>query len=247
MLILFALTITFMTDKGLPFSAIVCLGVWNRESALFLAPVWLLTRQWKRGIALAAIAMAAFLLPRIVTPSAYNYASYIHDGYKQSVQGYSLSAIVSGVILSWQGMWLLIISSFITIPRRLKIVALALATGAMASCFVITSHDYGDYERMFSILAPVIVPCTAFVIERALHQSRFIVFLIASLCVLTFLFGNAYVFQITHGYIRHVLTALSALLSFIICGYVAFVASKHICASSDIPFANLPSDIDIST
>jgi hypothetical protein len=234
LVILFALTIAFLSNKALPFTVIACLGVWNRETALFIAPAWLLTRRWKQGIGITAIVIVAFLLPRMFGPPTSSYALYIHNGVSQSTHSFSLSGLITAVIQSWQGMWLLAIGAFAAIPRRLKIVALALTTGALASSCLVTDH-----ERMFSILAPIMVPCAAFMIERALHHSsRLIIFLIVSLSIITFLFGlgTSYVYQSVSDPVRHKLIAFIALLSFAICGYITFASSKD---------ADIPSRLDI--
>jgi hypothetical protein len=191
LLVLFVLSVLFLCDRFAPFAALLILGVFVRESAMFVLPAWVLTARWRKALLLGLLATALFLAPRIAFPSHINYATYVSFGLRSKLNLRWALPCAKEVLLSWQGMWLLAGYGLLHSPRRIRLLAAALAVGSFASFLVTT----GEWERMLMVMAPVVAAMAAVAIERALKVNRWtVVFFVATLPA-QFLFGNPYVLQ----------------------------------------------------
>jgi hypothetical protein len=80
MLVLFLLSMCFLSDRLGVFAALLALGVFIRESAFFVLPAWLLTpKRWK-AVLVGMAAGGVFLALRMAFPSSFGYASYLLSG-----------------------------------------------------------------------------------------------------------------------------------------------------------------------
>lgn len=190
LLILFLLSVLFLSDQLGVFATLLVVGVFVRESAIFVLPAWGLTARWRRALLLGLLVTGLFLAPRIAFPSHYHYGMFLADGLRK-LSLRSLLPFAKGLALSWQGMWLLAGYGLVHSPRRVGLLAAALGMGGFASCLVMGEN----YERMLSVLAPVLVPSAAVAIDHAMKVNRWTVALFVATVPAQFLFGNPYVLQ----------------------------------------------------
>jgi hypothetical protein len=207
MLILFLLSLCFITGRLADFAGLVGLGVFVRESAFFVLPAWLLTpKRWK-AVLVGTVTLGLFLAPRIAFPSSLSYASYLFSGIAGKFSIHWLDGFAKGLILSWYALWVPFAFGIWQLPRRIHLLAGSLGLGALASCLVIQA---GDYERMLSVLSPVFVPVVALVIEKARTTA---VFFFVGTLPLQFAFGGPYVLQQLPRTSYHALLGVTVMLS----------------------------------
>jgi hypothetical protein len=189
LLVLFVLSVLFLADRFAAFAAVLMVGMFVKESAPFVLPAWLLTPRWRKALLLALLAAGAFLAPRLAFPSHGNYGSYVSLGLRSKLSLAWLFPFAKEVVLSWGGLWLLAGYGLLHSPRRVRLLAAALALGFFAS-FLVTE---GEWERMLMIMAPVLVVFSAIAIEHATKASRWTVVVFVSTLPAQYLFGNPYV------------------------------------------------------
>ncbi len=223
LLVLFLLSALFLSDRFGVFAAILIVGVFVRESAMFVLPAWMPTARWRKALLLGLLATALFLAPRIASPSHFHYGMYVSDGLQSKLSLGWLLPFGKALVLSWQGMWLLAAYGLLHSPRRVRLLAAALATGCLASSLVITA---GDWERMLGVLAPVLVVSAGVAIEDAMKVSRPAVVLFVATIPLQFFFGNPYVLQSLASQHYRILLILTVTLSTIASTLVLWEAMR---------------------
>jgi hypothetical protein len=214
--VLFLLSWCFIADLYWPFLGAACLGIFVRESALFAVPVWLFSPKWRKGIWIILLGVAIFILPTLLFPSPTTYRDYAALAIKAKANGKELFRLAKDVSLSWHCVWILCFCGLLRLPRRVQVLAGLLVLGAGASSLVAD-----DYERMVSVLCPVVLSGVAKTLETAWVKNQAMV--IAFLCTLPlqFLFSSPYVLQGMPIRIHHVtLVATLAISSLCAAGVV---------------------------
>lgn len=219
--VLFFLSWCFLADFCWPFVAAGILGIFVRESALFVAPAWLFSPKWRKGIWIFSLCLLAFILPRLLFPSSTTYDEYVR-GHIQDTMGKAteLARAVKGALLSWHCVWLVGLCGLLRLPRRVQVLAGLLLLGAAAS--VIVAAD----ERMLSILAPVMFLGVGKALRGAWSADRAVVTLFLCTLPLQFLFCDPYVLQGLPVRIHHLALVASVALSAVCAAGVAWMAME---------------------
>lgn len=153
---LFALT----NYDFLVFLAAALLGVLARETVVFLVPVWLVTKEWRRSISLIAIFVIVLLIPRLLLVSETDptlVSTFGSIGIRKLQQ-----PLVFGkeVFLSWGFVWFLSMIGVWYLPKD-KFALIAVAYISLFGGAVFTSLIATDTGRMFSILTPILAITSA--------------------------------------------------------------------------------------
>ena len=110
------------------------------------------------------IGAVAFLIPRIFfVGHSYNYAHYLQEGVSSKVGFHWLFYLAKAIVLVWYGMWIPFALGVRQLSRRFLLVGASLLLGTLAGCLVV---EAGDYERMFGMMAPLLIPATAVALQR---------------------------------------------------------------------------------
>jgi hypothetical protein len=222
LLILFVLSVLFLSDRFGAFAALLVVGVFVRESAVFVLPAWGLTARWRRALFLGLLVTGLFMAPRIAFPSHHHYGMFLADGLRSKLSLQWLLPFAMALVLSWQGIWLLAGYGLLHSSRRFRLLAAAFGLG----CFASILQASCDWERMLAILAPVLVPSAAVAIEHAMRVNRWAVALFVATLPLQFLFGNNYVLQSLAPQYHRMLLTLMVTLSVVASALVVWEAMR---------------------
>lgn len=128
------------------------IGVLGRESVIFMAPAWLVTKQWKRGTAAIAAPLGVLILLRLIIPGQESYQ--FKEIFRELNRTGQILHTGLSIFWSWNALWLPGIATLFFIKgkngKKYRITFALLFSGAFLSSFFAT-----DIKRMFSILMPV--------------------------------------------------------------------------------------------
>jgi len=154
--ILFLMLLMHEAGLFVPFLLAGAIGVLARESALFLAPLWLARKEWAKAAAAISGMVAVYVLIRLLLKS--EEASLANYFIKPTNLG-RLSApgnFTVDVFLSWRNVWLMAAVGAALMPVDRFFHYLFAAALLFAGAFI-SSVFAADLLRMFQILAPCMV------------------------------------------------------------------------------------------
>jgi hypothetical protein len=186
------------TQRFAPFFALAIVAPLVRETACCLLPLWML-RNVRRGV-LAVLAGLAVLaaVHVLLAPTADS---------GEAVNAFDLPPLrawLTSTLLSWSFGWWLAATGVLLLPwhafRIVLLAAMLLTAGACAATFVAS-----DIERMFGLLAPVMLIGCARAFDIALACSRPLTLLLATLSIAQFLCAvpNVFVPHDTWGHLGY--------------------------------------------
>lgn len=187
---LFAMFAMLVKRSFSGFMASLVVGVLARETIIFLSPIWLMTKEWRKGAAAILIAIIAFVVPRLAL-SAHNDPSVIQYTAAQIRDIWGTGDLLHFfryLYSTWHMLWLLMPIGLILMPwEKWSFPAAAfviLFIGAALSSVVAF-----DMLRMFSILSPVVVVSCAFLFSSLWARSRVVAILFIALLAIKLFIG----------------------------------------------------------
>jgi hypothetical protein len=148
-----------MKRKFVPFLIAVIIGTLARETVLFLAPVWFVTKENKRGVIILIAGAIVFLAPRYFLAFS-DPVSTLSNGLNASGVLQNPAAFVGKIFYSWGFVWITALIGMIYLPNEtFKVIFISFL--CMLLCGVATSLFATDTTRMFNIFAPVWAVSTA--------------------------------------------------------------------------------------
>jgi hypothetical protein len=162
--ILCVMMFSFLDDKFFVFLIAAVLGILARETTVFLVPVWLIRREWKRSLVLILAAVLAFISPRLLLGSGTDIT--IMEVFErigmEKIRG--MLSYGKDIFMSWTIVWFLSVLGLLFLPKNKYISASAIYSLLMVGAFA-TSLIAVDTGRMFSILTPVLAVTSAHFID----------------------------------------------------------------------------------
>ncbi|MGB8656369.1 MAG: hypothetical protein WCE90_01120 [Candidatus Zixiibacteriota bacterium] len=181
LLMLCVMIFALFNDSFFVFLTAAVLGVLARESTIFLVPVWLVKKEWKRSILLMAMTIIALLIPRHFLASATDPTLVsIFDSIGILQQPL---AFAKGVFSSWGFIWFLSIIGIWYLPTD-KFALVAVAYVSLLGGAIFTSLVATDTGRMFSILTPVIAITSSQLYAELINRNRVMAFTFVGLVIL---------------------------------------------------------------
>ena len=145
MMALFLVILCLVYDRFWSFLAVGGAGILVREATLFLAPAWLIRKQYLKGLLAIAIGLLAYAIPRYLL----RYPNYSPDA-----QSWNAERIL-WVLRSWFSFWIMGFCGLLLIPK-LWFSRVAWVSGLLLSgAFLVGT--YADIFRAFSILTPAML------------------------------------------------------------------------------------------
>lgn len=172
--VLFVMMLALFSRSFPLFLAALLPGGLARESTVILVPVWLWTKQWGRAIGAIIVAVAVFLLVRLLfsTETGGGMADYVATTTADVTSTRHLSGWFKEFFSTWHFLWLLAPVGLMLMPRDkfgdYTAASALLFAGGLASSLIAT-----DVARMFSTLMPVVVVGVAFFYDSLSRRSRF--------------------------------------------------------------------------
>jgi len=143
---------------------VIIVGMMNKETLLFLTPLWLIARwqnpfkNWK-GLLAIALGLGVYLLPRIqdMTAGAWYLNRFVGITMTHNLQHFPTFLLT--VLWAWGLIW--IISAYGAVKHRTIFTAWCLmVTGALISCI-----GAADHGRMMASISPVMFPAISLFFE----------------------------------------------------------------------------------
>jgi len=158
-MMLFAL----IKESFLLFAGAALLGILARETCIFILPVWLVTRQFRRSFLLIVSALVVLVVLRHVLTPAFasnTLASVVSTYGREHLQHFIF--FCHAVFCSWGLVWFLSLLGLWCLPAALfpamALAFICLFAGASSTAFISS-----DIERMFIFMAPVCaIACARF-------------------------------------------------------------------------------------
>jgi hypothetical protein len=153
LLIVCIMIYALFTDSFFLFLATSLFGVLARETTIFLVPVWLVKKEWRRSILVIAISVLVLLIPRHLLATGTDptmFSVFERIGILQRPLTF-----VKNIFLSWGFVWFLSIIGVWYLPND-KFVLTAVVYISLLCGAIFTSLIATDTGRMFSILAPIL-------------------------------------------------------------------------------------------
>ncbi len=188
-----ALMIIFGIKKRfIPYMIALVVGILSHESTLFLAPLWFLTQDRKKGAWAVIAGISTYAVTHIALSSG-DYSKYLIESTKISAVNQNLKDIAMNLFGAWSFLWLLGILGILVAPKKqfefLYIPLVLLGLGGIISLFFAT--DIGRIFLPLTVVFPIAITNIFSIIKSKIHIS--IGILIAALQALTIanvLFGN---------------------------------------------------------
>jgi hypothetical protein len=141
-----------VTNRFGLFALVLTLGLLNKESLLFLAPAWIVTRQYRKAALATALGFMIYLLPRVQDLAAQGW--YL-DHYAGTVTRHIIQhpgVVLLTVFCTWGLLWVILYGG----ARKDERIAwcLVLSTvGALIACI-----GAADHGRMLASISPAAFP-----------------------------------------------------------------------------------------
>jgi len=180
LLMLCVMIFALFNDSFFVFLTAAVLGVLARESTIFLVPVWLIKKEWKRSILVIAISIIVLLIPRhlLATGTDPTLVS-VFEGIGILQQPLTF---VKNVFLSWGFVWFLSMIGVWYLPSD-KFALIAVVFISLLSVAIFTSFIATDTRRMFSILTPILVITCAQLYAELINRKRLLALALVGLTI----------------------------------------------------------------
>ena len=170
---LFVLFFALVHRSYLLFFAMGVLGVLARETTVFLVPLWLVTKQWRRSLLVMVASLVTLAIPRLtLLSSRIDLVGLVRTASAHFDQWGHLFPFLGEIFLSWGFLWPLALLGLFLIPMESFLPVftafLLLFIGAFLSCVFQGGPDIG---RLFSILSPVMTIACAQVYSSLAKKS----------------------------------------------------------------------------
>ena len=150
---------------------LVCavLGVLSKETVILLVPAWFLARERRRGLAVLALALLAFLIPRYLMSGA---AQPMSEAFFKTLRHNALflgpGQYLAEVVAAWGFLWPLLGLGALLWPRRDGF-NLTIVLALLLPATFLTSLIVADVGRMFTPLS-LLVACACAQVAATLWQ-----------------------------------------------------------------------------
>jgi hypothetical protein len=249
LLALFVMVFALLANAYLPFLLAMCGGLLARENVIFLAPVWLTTRQWRSASLAMGVAGLVFWLSHhlLALPSSKGLFTYALQSYTLVMSQYTTLQRLIGFIFSWGYLWLGLLLGLLLMPRavfaRVSWATLLLLLGGIIACL------FANYiQRMFSILAPIMVIACAYWAHALARRHGALLVVFVGIAALQVVFGiptHIAPWAFTFPYISHGIQIIGML--FLLCA--AYLLRQELitaCREKWGTRSSLPETVDLS-
>lgn len=137
------------------FALILVVGMVNKESILFLAPLWFVTRRWREAIMVVVLGLAVYLLPRVQDLKMMGW--YV-DHYAGQIMHHNIhhfNVVLATVIFTWGLAYVIGFSG----ARKSATVMAAMVLSTVGALISLTGA--ADHGRMMASMSPAMMPAIA--------------------------------------------------------------------------------------
>jgi len=169
LLILCVMIFALFSSSFFVFLTTALLGILARETTIFLVPVWLIMKEWRRSILVIAISAIVLLIPRhflasgtdTTLVSVFDRIGILHQPL----------TFAKNVFLSWGFVWFLSMIGVWYLPSD-KFALVAAVYISLLCAAIFSSLIATDTGRMFSILTPILVISSAQLYAELIKRKR---------------------------------------------------------------------------